>query len=337
MLPFFRLDALRHLLIRVSLVFAVCSVAAFSTRGDDDGGGYIPPLNPGPGYGGVPGGPALPPRYQVDQGTIPYGVQTIYNIGDQTGDTDMWNRQLFQPSGNAIDWVGFVFQNSEQPDDPDYIANNPNTPDDDNLGGGPGTVSISLWANMSHAQNMTQGVLSGLLGTTNQLTIAERSTSWLLFDFPDTISLVPNRDYYLSIDISAGYSVDVAGVHGNISSRYRPYGFWYHQYASLHGYPQSVLTTSNEFLFAEGIITEVEGDHDADGDVDGRDFLAWQRAGGTVPDLQLWQTNYGMAGPLGASFAVPEAASGMLILGFSLLVSGCRGRWGKTVRVIRKF
>lgn len=52
------------------------------------------------------------------------------------------------------------------------------------------------------------------------------------------------------------------------------------------------------------------GDFDSDGDVDGRDFLVWQR-NPSVGDLADWQANYG-AGTLGAATSVPEPASFMV-------------------------
>jgi T5SS/PEP-CTERM-associated repeat protein len=58
------------------------------------------------------------------------------------------------------------------------------------------------------------------------------------------------------------------------------------------------------------------GDFDNDGDVDGRDFLVWQRGGSPNPlssgDLTLWQSNYG-TGSLAAVGSVPEPASAALI------------------------
>lgn len=53
------------------------------------------------------------------------------------------------------------------------------------------------------------------------------------------------------------------------------------------------------------------GDFDADGDVDGTDFLVWQRGGSPNPlsagDLETWQTNYGGGDiPEVAAVAVPE-------------------------------
>jgi hypothetical protein len=57
-----------------------------------------------------------------------------------------------------------------------------------------------------------------------------------------------------------------------------------------------------------GAATE-DADFDNDGDVDGRDFLVWQRGGSPNPlsasDLALWQTQYGTE-PLIATVSIPE-------------------------------
>jgi hypothetical protein len=57
------------------------------------------------------------------------------------------------------------------------------------------------------------------------------------------------------------------------------------------------------------IVSAAGGDFDSDGDVDGRDFLVWQR-NPSVGDLGDWQTNYG-AGALMSSMSYPatEVAS----------------------------
>ncbi|NOZ73673.1 MAG: PEP-CTERM sorting domain-containing protein, partial [Chloroflexi bacterium] len=59
------------------------------------------------------------------------------------------------------------------------------------------------------------------------------------------------------------------------------------------------------------------GDYDADGDVDGNDFLVWQRGGspnGAIAgDLQEWETNYGNAASVTALASVPEPATGLLL------------------------
>ncbi len=67
------------------------------------------------------------------------------------------------------------------------------------------------------------------------------------------------------------------------------------------------------------------GDFDFDADVDGADFLKWQRAESPIPmstsDLADWEANFGVVGPpSSASAAVPEPTSGiLLILGLALL------------------
>jgi hypothetical protein len=65
-------------------------------------------------------------------------------------------------------------------------------------------------------------------------------------------------------------------------------------------------------------------DFDGDGDVDGRDFLIWQRGGSPDPrsagDLADWQANYGVAPITGASTAVPEPASVCMLLAGSIAV-----------------
>jgi|GEM_PF-5637422 len=69
------------------------------------------------------------------------------------------------------------------------------------------------------------------------------------------------------------------------------------------------------------------GDFDGDEDIDGADFLAWQRGFGTTfdaSDLADWQGNYGVPANLASSLAavaVPEPGCGLLLLvGLSLLV-----------------
>jgi hypothetical protein len=57
-------------------------------------------------------------------------------------------------------------------------------------------------------------------------------------------------------------------------------------------------------------VAGLPGDFDFDGDVDGRDFLVWQRGGSPTPlsagDLADWQANYGAGSQTAATTAVPE-------------------------------
>lgn len=68
------------------------------------------------------------------------------------------------------------------------------------------------------------------------------------------------------------------------------------------------------------------GDFDADGDVDGADFLAWQR-NPSIGVLSDWQANFGMTAPLSAtsSIAIPEPGSVLLLaMSGGLLILGQR-------------
>lgn len=63
----------------------------------------------------------------------------------------------------------------------------------------------------------------------------------------------------------------------------------------------------------------LDGDFDHDFDVDGDDFLAWQRGELSDPpsaaDLAVWEAHYPTSGPLAGAFAVPEPATcGLLML-----------------------
>jgi hypothetical protein len=102
--------------------------------------------------------------------------------------------------------------------------------------------------------------------------------------------------------------------------------------------PLTLLATAPTNTAFRGLVfvesggeTQQPGDFDGDGDVDGRDFLMWQRGestpGGPLSssDLVDWQTNYGTGtGPLTAVTAVPEPGFSTLILTSIIMVMGLR-------------
>ena len=77
------------------------------------------------------------------------------------------------------------------------------------------------------------------------------------------------------------------------------------------------FATAGVVLYS-ALTSTLPGDFDNDGDVDGRDFLRWQRGGSPNPlsasDLALWQGNYGNGGlsALATSTAVPEPSALLL-------------------------
>ena len=72
-----------------------------------------------------------------------------------------------------------------------------------------------------------------------------------------------------------------------------------------------------EVLFLSATVPTPLGDFDLDGDVDGHDFLKWQRGDSLVPlsatDLSKWQESYGNPAQFIATALVPEPHS--LLLG----------------------
>jgi hypothetical protein len=89
------------------------------------------------------------------------------------------------------------------------------------------------------------------------------------------------------------------------------------------------VDTNAIFVTATGtLITPSSGDFDLDFDVDGSDFLAWQRGFMNPPqnynatDLANWQVQYGSTIPLNAAAlsAVPEPSALLLA---SLAVGCC--------------
>ena len=58
----------------------------------------------------------------------------------------------------------------------------------------------------------------------------------------------------------------------------------------------------------------VPGDFDGDMDVDGADFLEWQRSDGTPGGLADWQSNFGTTPAVAAAASIPEPATASLIV-----------------------
>jgi hypothetical protein len=89
--------------------------------------------------------------------------------------------------------------------------------------------------------------------------------------------------------------------------------------------PGSMWNTSELLTTgAISVVAALPGDFDFDGDVDGRDFLVWQRDP-SVGDLADWQTHYG-EGLMSAVKAVPEPVGLALAAMASVIVACSRKR-----------
>ena len=73
-------------------------------------------------------------------------------------------------------------------------------------------------------------------------------------------------------------------------------------------------------------VTGPPGDFDGNLDVDGDDFLFWQRNLGDAPNLALWQANYGFGTLAAGVGAVPEPGSAMLLVCGMALMATKRSR-----------
>lgn len=88
--------------------------------------------------------------------------------------------------------------------------------------------------------------------------------------------------------------------------------------AGLSWDTNNLLTTG-----ALAVVAGLPGDFDDDGDVDGADFLAWQRGdtpgSGSAGELAQWQQNYGTSSAAAAAGAIPEpATAGLFAAAFCL-------------------
>jgi T5SS/PEP-CTERM-associated repeat protein len=86
---------------------------------------------------------------------------------------------------------------------------------------------------------------------------------------------------------------------------------------------ETIRTTNTLSLLV--VESGTAGDFDGDGDVDGRDFLVWQRGNSPNPlsasDLADWQANYGSGSLVAASSAVPEPGCIVLLVPGVFMIS----------------
>ncbi len=87
-------------------------------------------------------------------------------------------------------------------------------------------------------------------------------------------------------------------------------------------YPGSPSSINPEFITI-GLAATQSGDFTGDGNVDGKDFLAWQQ-NPSIGNLAEWEANYGAAGSLGGTSVVPEPTAWMMGFIASSLLAGVR-------------
>lgn len=84
-------------------------------------------------------------------------------------------------------------------------------------------------------------------------------------------------------------------------------------------------STSDAVVLSDFALSAASGDFDGDGDVDGADFLTWQRNGLPAFELADWQNNYGGSQSPASATAVPEPGT-LFLLAAGLVAIGAAAR-----------
>jgi hypothetical protein len=129
---------------------------------------------------------------------------------------------------------------------------------------------------------------------------------------PATASALSETNAVAPLTLTAGQSVSL-GTIGDFSSLEAQDGL---ALKFLIGSEQAFRLATVQFVSG----ATQQGDFDGDGDVDGRDFLRWQRGQSPNPlsasDLAAWKSNYGTGALTATATAVPEPSTiGLTLLG----------------------
>ncbi len=100
------------------------------------------------------------------------------------------------------------------------------------------------------------------------------------------------------------------------ASRAKDWKAWPGQLADVAFYDVPLTEQQVNDIMTNGVpVTDpgLAGDFDGDGDVDGNDFLVWQRDDATSGNLTVWQDNFGAVASVPATAAVPEPSTLLLL------------------------
>lgn len=130
--------------------------------------------------------------------------------------------------------------------------------------------------------------------------------------FPIEASDLMNLSGELTITLSAGYEPQIGDVFPLLVSARTLSGEFSHETFPVlpMGLAWETVRTVNSLSLE--VVASGSGDFDGDGDVDGRDFLFWQR-NPLIGDFADWQEGYAPHDLLG-TIAVPEPSAGGLLL-----------------------
>ncbi len=161
-----------------------------------------------------------------------------------------------------------------------------------------GTLPVDEWVHIAVAWESTAGA-------NNDLTLYVNGGNEGDFDFTETVDTTGTAGVYVgTLDILEGFTRSFAGGLDDVRI-----------------YDHKLSQAEVNVLAGLGLA----GDFDQDGDVDGADFLLWQRDT-SVGSLTNWQNNFGTTASLPAVNAVPEPASVVLVIAAAMSVMGLMAR-----------
>ncbi len=124
----------------------------------------------------------------------------------------------------------------------------------------------------------------------------------------DLTSMVDN----VSVSISSATIGTVTQTLSSDISAMTPDGFFVYNPGSFEA-GQGDVFMLDDIVWTEAAAGD-PGDFDTDGDVDGADFLKWQRDDATAGGLSDWQAGYGTGAAVASLSTVPEPSSCLLLL-----------------------
>lgn len=138
------------------------------------------------------------------------------------------------------------------------------------------------------------------------------------FDFDETLAspaVTATVDATLGTVVLGTLPLDALGAGTGFENAIRSFSFFGFQGTSTG--PGTIDIAIDNLVI--DLVTGTPGDFDGDGDVDGADFLLWQRDT-SIGDLADWEDNFGFAPAVAATASVPEPATAItLLMGLALV------------------
>jgi len=173
------------------------------------------------------------------------------------------------------------------------------------LAGSEATLVGDLLLSASSILALTVGPAAGTLDVIGEITLSALSGAELDLEYSAGV-FANTGDTFEILDSTQ----PIAGIFANVGN----------QVSDDNGQIWNIIyNASSVWVTATGLtVPAILGDFDGDGDVDGSDFLSWQRGGSPVPgssgDLDDWEMNYGMTNSVAAITAVPEPSTLAIVL-----------------------